>query len=231
VKILRHSGTGVAGIFFPIGKPPEGTCQYASDECIKNCYALKKDYDERVNIPESEKKAILKYFMGNPIITVCSQIIKEMGELQAIVLSWFTSGDCLDEDVNRIYQMMMLLQEAGVVQNGFTRSKQLWQKLADNQNLNYDILRIILTVETLNADGVVPRCGRDAPYAIWAVPDYDAGVVNLYQGRLGYQESYGSCGFSGVRTHKFEGKEVEIATNCLGCFKQKLGCFVDSKIG
>jgi len=223
MKILRTCCSGVAGIFFPIGEPSKGgTCQYSSKACIKRCYALEKDYDETLNIPEEEKQEILRFFTGNTILKVCSEIAKEMEELQAIVLSWFVSGDCLDEHVDRFYKMMMLLQEEGVVQNGFTRNRNLWQKLLDNKKLNYEILRMVLTVETLDT-GVRPYCGRGAPRAIWAVPNYKKGLVNLYHGRLGYTV-YGSCGGNSVK-HNFDGHEVEIASNCLGCFKRKIGCF------
>ena len=224
MKILRTCHAGVAGVFFPIGSPKEGgTCEYATKECTTYCYAKEKDYDETLNIPEEDKREIHQFFIGNPSVTVCVEVLKEMEELQATVLSWFASGDCLDVDVDKIYKMMMLLQEEGVIQNGFTRNKELWQKLADSKNLNYDILRIVLTVEDLDEGGVTPYCGKGAPNAVWAVPDYDEGVVSLYHGRLGYT-SYGGCG-SGNTYHKFKGHEVEIASNCLACFKRKIGCF------
>lgn len=227
MKILRTCHSRVAGIFFPIGKQSEGgTCQYASSECLSNCYAKKKDYDETVNIPESEKKEIYKFFTSYPIVSVCVEILKEMEELQASILSWFASGDCLDVDVDRIYRMMMLLQEEGVIQNGFTRNVKLWQKFVANKQVNYDVFRLVLTVENLDK-GQVPTCGVGAPKTVWAVPDYEKGSVNLFHGRLGYT-TYGSCG-SGSVHHKFEGKEVEIATNCLGCFKKKIGCFIEIK--
>jgi len=226
MKILRHSGTGVAGIFFPIGKPPQGTCQYATEKCLKKCYALDKDYDEKVNIPESVKKDILKFFMGNPIITVCNEIMKEMDELQATILSWFTSGDCLDKYVDRIFRIMMLLQEEGVIQNGFTRNNDLYHKILRDKKANYDILRIILTVESLEIQHA-PSCSQNYPKGIWAVPDYDKGIARLYHGRLGYK-TYAGCGFHSV-IHEFEGQAIEIATNCFGCFKKKIGCFLEIK--
>ena len=231
MRILRICRSGVAGIFFPIGLPKDGgTCQYSSEKCRKYCYAKEKDYDETLNIPEGDKQVILGYFVGNPIITVCSEIIKEMEQLQATILSWFVSGDCPDEHVERLYKIIMLLQEAGVVQNGFTRNKDLWKKLADSKNLNYDILRMVLTVESLNKGGTKAYCGHGAPNTVWATPNYKTGVVDLYHGVLGYEyTSYGSCS-SNSYTHqeKFKGDSIEIASNCLGCFKRKIGCFFTS---
>ena len=225
MKVLRIVCRGVAGIFFPIGTPEDGgTCQYANKVCLKKCYALDKDYDEGVNIPESEKKDILQFFIGNPIIAVCNEIMKEMDELQATILSWFTSGDCLDDHIDRIYKMMTLLHEEGIIQNGFTRNTKLYEKILRDKKVYDNIFRIILTLESKNI-GNAPSCSRNYPAGIWAIPDYGAGITKLYYGKLGYT-SYGGCGFNDV-THQFNGKEVKIATNCLGCFKKKIGCFIE----
>ena len=79
MKILRLCHSGIAGVFFPIGKIDKGgTCQYSTTECLRECYAMKKEYDETVNIPEREKHKFLDFFIGNPIISVCNEIIKEM---------------------------------------------------------------------------------------------------------------------------------------------------------
>ena len=226
MKILRPSNNYVAGIFFPIGSPEEGgTCQHASKECVDNCYAKKKDYDERVNIPEFKKRGILNFFINKPTTSICTEIIKEMEELQAIILSWFASGDCLDEHVNKLFEIMILLQEKGIIQNGFTRNNNLYGKILRSEEVNYDVLRIVFTIES---EDIIyrPVCGiGNYPRGIYGVPDYKRGVVALYYATPGYK-SYGGCGFGDI-THKFDGKEIEIATNCLGCFKKKIGCFIN----
>jgi len=216
VKILRPC-LGTAGIFFPIGEPKKGgTCEYASGKCLKKCYALDKDYDEIINIPEKDKKKIYNFFVEKSTFAVCSEIIKEMGELQMKILGWFASGDCLDKDIDKFYQIMILLDEEDIVQNGFTRNWKLYQRIVEDGVIGH----IVLTLESLSHKD--NPLGNHPP-GLWAVPDYEKGLVKLYHGRLG-NKSYGSCGNSDVVT-KFDGREVKITANCTGCYYKKLGCF------
>lgn len=220
MKILRPSN-GAAGIFFPIGKPEKGgTCEYASDKCLKKCYALDKDYDEMINIPEEDKKEIYDFFIEKSTFAICSEIIKEMDELQMKILSWFTSGDCLDEDIDKLYQIMITLAGEDVAQNGFTRNWKLYDRITDDGI----IVHIVLTLESLSHED---NPFESRPSGLWAIPDYEKGLVKLYHGRLG-DISYGSCGSSDVIT-KFDGKEVKITANCVGCFYKRLGCFYVEK--
>lgn len=217
MKILRPVFSGVAGIFFPIGSPADGgTCQDASDVCLKKCYALKKDYDETLNISEEDKREIHRVFTSEPIITVCNEVLKEMQELQAQILSWFISGDCLDRHIDRLHKIMVLLNEEGIVQNGFTRNKKLYHTMY----LGEIIRNIVLTVESKKDALTI----MEYPKGLWGIPDYKRGAVKLYYGKMGYQ--YTTCGFNEV-VSEFEGKEITIATNCSGCYKKKIGCFMD----
>lgn len=221
MKILRPS-IGAAGIFFPIGSPQKGgTCQHASDICLKKCYALAdKNYDESVNISEKDKKEIYRFFVKKTTFAVCSEIIKEMDGLQTKILSWFTSGDCLDKDIDKLYGIMVLLHEEDIVQNGFTRNWKLYRRILEGGKIHH----LALTLESLShKDNPL----GDRPLGLWAVPDYKTGIVKLYHGKLG-NKSYGGCGFNDVVT-KFDGKEVKIATNCIGCYHKKIGCFYIGK--
>jgi hypothetical protein len=228
MRILRPCHAKVAGIFFPIGKPSEGgTCQYASSKCVNYCYAVRdKEYDVTLDIPQSEKAEILNFFVDNPTISVCSEIIKELDGLQSPILSWFASGDCLDEHADKLFKIMLLLQEEGVIQNGFTRNKNFYQKILSSSKVNTDILRIIFTIES-KGKMYEQSCSESYPKWIYGVPNYKTGMVKLYHATLGYSRSYGGCGFNRVVTKNFEGKEIEIATNCWGCFSKKIGCFIE----
>ena len=220
IKILRPCHAGVARVFFPIGLLEfGGTCQYPSQECLKECYAMRKDYDETVNISEDDKHEIYRYFINKPTVTLCNKIIEEMEGQQAKILSWFASGDCIDRDIDKLYSVMLLLNELGVVQNGFTRNRDLYERILRDEKIK----SIVLTVEVLESEG--DDAFEGYPTGVWAVPDYKKGLVRLYHGKLGY-ESYGGCGFEGVK-HKFKGKKIEIATNCMGCYKRKIGCFFE----
>jgi len=225
MKILRPTHAYVAGIFFPIGLPTKGgTCQYSSKECLKNCCMLDVNYDECINVTEKEKKDIYKYFIGNPTLNVACEVAVEMGELQAKVLNWFVSGDCLDEDVDAIYEVMLLLHKADIVQTGFTRNAKLYKKVLRSRTFQ----SLVLTVESKSVKDTPVDYYFHENRGLWAIPDYDKKVTQLYHGRLAYT-SYGGCGSSSV-THKFDGKEVEIAPNCYGCYKRKIGCFFDPKV-
>ncbi len=222
MKILR-STYGAAGIFFPVGKPKKGgTCEYASDKCLKKCYAMEKDYDEVLNIPEEDKREIYKFFIEKSTLAVCSEIIKEMDELQAKILTWFASGDCLDKDIDRLYQTMVLLNEESIVQNGFTRNQDFYRKIVDGGVIDH----IVLTLESLSPEH---NPARKYPRGLWAVPDYEKGLVKLYHGELGEEAFYGSCGSGSTRQVDFNGKEVEIVSNCTGCYYKKIGCFYIGK--
>lgn len=220
MRILRPT-YGAAGIFFPIGRPEKGgTCQYASGKCLQKCCALEKDYDEVINIAEIDKKGIYSFFIKRSPLTVCLEIIREMNELQAEILSWFASGDCLDEDIDRIYEIMVGLNGEGIVQNGFTRNWRLYRRIIDGGVIDH----IVLTIESL-----LPKHNPfgDYPRGLWAVPNYKMGSVKLYHGKLG-KKTYATCGPNEVAT-KFEGKEIKIATNCTGCYRKKIGCFYMGK--
>jgi len=173
-----------------------------------------------INIPEEDKREIYNFFIEKSTLAICSKIIKEMDELQMKVLSWFASGDCLDKDIDKFYQIMILLDEEGIVQNGFTRNWRLYQQIIEDEVIGH----IVLTLESLSQ--------RDNPLGdslsgLWAVPDYEKGMVRLYNGKLG-NKSYGGCGSNDVIT-KFDGKEVKITANCTGCYYKRLGCFYVGK--
>ena len=220
MKILRPS-IGAAGIFFPIGKPKDGgTCEYASGECLKECYALDKDYDEMINIPEEDKREIYNFFIEKSTFSICSKIIEEMNGLQMKILSWFASGDCLDKDIDKLYQIMVLLTEEGIAQNGFTRNWKLYRRIINGGI----IVHLVLTLESLSHEN---NPFGDHPLGLWAVPDYEKGMVRLYNGKLG-NKSYAGCGSNDVVT-KFDGKEVKITANCTGCYYKRLGCFYVGK--
>lgn len=220
MKILRPI-IGAAGIFFPIGKLEDGgTCEYSTPKCLKNCYALDKSYDEVVNIHEKIKKDIYAFFVKRSVLVICGQIIQEMEELRAEVLSWFSSGDCLDQDVNRMYQIMELLHGEGIVQNGFTRNQSLYKRIIDGGIIKH----FALTLESLKQSR---RQRYTFPAGLWAIPNYKTGVVKLYRGKLG-KEAYSSCSSHEVAT-QFKGEEVKIACNCTACYHKKLGCFYTGK--
>ncbi len=141
-----------------------------------------------------------------------------MEELQVKILSWFAFGDCLNKDISKISEIMKLLNEQKVIQNGFTRNKKLYSQL-----LFVGVKNVVLTVETVKDLKTVDMGDR---VGLYGVPDYKTGDVELYYGKSeSVFKSGGSCG-SGSYTHTFDGKKIEIASNCFACYKRKLGCFM-----
>ena len=222
MKILRPSNNYVAGIFFPIGRlETGGTCQYASDRCLEECYGLNKHYDVTVDISEDDKQQIYKFIIEKSLLTICTAIITEMEGMQAKILSWFCTGDCPDKDIDKIWEIIRLLEQEGIIQNGFTRNIDFYHAV---HNL---APHIVLTVESKDIDDTPESI--DPENGLWAIPDYGKGEVKLYQGTLAYKKEYGSCGWHTTKIIKADLKEIEIATNCYGCYKQKIGCFINKK--
>jgi len=102
MKLLRPF-TGTGSVFFPIGRPPEGTCEFATDECLRHCYVNDTDgFDEETRITPDDKRRIYHRVINCSPERVRNQIIKDLDGLQTHILSWFGSGDCLMQDLEGI---------------------------------------------------------------------------------------------------------------------------------
>lgn len=208
MKLLRPF-TGTGGILFPVGLPPIGTCEFATKRCIVNCYANVgadleyPDYDEEILIPDNDKILIYQYFMGCPVEWICEKIKEELDGLQTPILHWFGSGDCLTKDIDRITQIINAMDN-NIVQMGFTRNVQLWER-------HKDILA--LTVEN-----VKNIAGRDG---MFSVPNYTNQISKMYF--CGKPTRGGLCGpiICRDRTEK----ALEHYINCRTCRRLQTGCF------
>jgi hypothetical protein len=126
-KILRPF-TGTGGIFFPIGLPPKGTCEFSTKECRKHCYVNNKSlFDIEAHIPQGEKQVIYDFIINEPINTIVNRFLKELDGLQTPILHWFGSGDCMTKDIDKILQIIKAMPK-GIVQMGFTRNIKLWKQ-------------------------------------------------------------------------------------------------------
>ena len=115
MKIVRPF-TGTGAIFFPTGMPPQGTCEYATDKCIKHCYQINPrfpNYDEEIRISDGDKILIYNFVTEQPAWLISDTIVKELDGLQTPILHWFGSGDCLNRDVDKISQI--ITERGGVV--------------------------------------------------------------------------------------------------------------------
>ena len=127
MKILKpFSGTGA--ICFPIGRPPKGTCEFASTKCLKSCCAKgDSEYDEELHITHEEKEEIYSQTMTAPLWWLKEKFIGELDGLQTPILYWFGSGDCKTKDIQRIEDIIKIMP-GSIKQMGFTRNTTLWEK-------------------------------------------------------------------------------------------------------
>ncbi len=119
-------------IFFPVGKLADGgTCNFMTDECYENCPSCGV-------VHEHEIKA-LKYFKDNPIGEIVERIMKELSYFESTFLGWFSWGDCPPSLTEKIVEIVRRLNESGIIQNGFTRNKTLWEKIPCKNNLRFSL--------------------------------------------------------------------------------------------
>lgn len=206
LKLLRPF-TGAGAVFFPIGLPPKGTCQFATPKCIASCYAeYDVEYDEEVRISQKEKWQIYKYFMECPIEWVCDKVKEEIDGLQTPIFHWFGSGDCQTKNTDRILAItnFMSLNHPDIVQMGFTRNIKLWEARKDV---------FALTVE--NDSEIKNRDG------MFSVPDYKKQVSVMTA--ASYRVRGGHCG-PGDCTDP-EVPELSHNINCQMCLRMRTGCF------
>ena len=213
MKIIRPF-TGTGAVFFPVGLPPTGTCEFASPACLKYCYTHENsadgdysDYDDEIRISVDEKKEIYSRFMTTPVVELCDEIERLLDGLQTHLLHWFGSGDCTERDWPHIQAVVDEMRtRSGVVQMGFTRNLKFWEA-------NKDILALTIEDEGEAQD----------PTAIYSVPDYDEQTSKMYSPK--YQVRGGYCGPIICRDVSRKYNVLDHYINCKNCHRRKLGCF------
>lgn len=207
MKLLRPF-TGTAAVFFPVGVPPVGTCEFASAICLKYCYAEDpndRNFDEELRIPESEKWEIYEYFTQMSVDLVKAKILKDLDGLQTPILHWFGSGDCPMRDIDKISSIIKSVGKKAS-QMGFTRNVELWLRHKEVFALTIDSKEDVL-------DG----------YSMYSVPDYKNQTSVMYV--PSYQVRGGYCGPITCRDIYRDKKELEHYINCRTCLRLRTGCF------
>ena len=206
--ISRLSGTGRA-ISFPAGKPPDGTCEFATETCLAKC-------GNRVPNFQAEYKAYDLFCRLN-CRKLVSRLTAEIETSQNKVLSWFTeSGDCPTKLTHKIINVMSILP---IPQNGFTRNKELWKlsQLISN-------VRMVLTEENENIAHSYKEKG------MVCVPNYYEQRVKIFKaGKIWLCGAgtvsnpgtpFSTCGCGSVETDNSESEE-----DCGLCFQLSRGCY------
>lgn len=225
MKILRQI-SGAAGIFFPIGVPPKGTCNFATETCLVKCIALKdKGDDNKIRVSQQVKKSIHNFFVTKSTMEVCFKIVEEMGKMQTNVLHWFMSGDCMPEDEKKMIDIIETLwKNTEIVQIGFTRNERFWNEIRYRSN-------IVFTCEYKNSLNT-KEIFKDNYGRIFAIPNYENATTNLYivDKSKGATRACG-CGTT-VTDYDYYGVTLKDSrpTNCAQCLKLKRGCFYKQRI-
>ena len=205
-KILRPF-TGTGSVFFPIGKPPGGTCEFATKSCLKSCYAALPewpDFDEEIRVSEDDKREIYTIFMTAPIWWLVSEMMRELDGLQTGILHWFASGDCQTKDINRVIEIINVMEQYAICQMGFTRNVNLWMEKPSI---------FALTVESV--DAINEREG------MFSVSDYVHGTSKMYFNNMPTRG--GLCGPE-LCSDRMEAALTHFI-NCQICKRLGTGCF------
>ena len=118
MKILRPF-TATGGVFFPVGRPPKGTCEFSTKNCEKHCYTKNySHFDFETNISEEEKWKIYKIFMQKSVRIIVREIENNLDGLQTPILHWFGTGDCMIKDMEKISDIINAIP-GYIVQMGF----------------------------------------------------------------------------------------------------------------
>ena len=217
--------SGVAGIYFPVGKLKDGgTCEFADETCSLKCGAI-TDVPDCDKIPYEQKRDAFEYIINTNRIIVAEQIEEQMKKIyrekySAVgkILYWFASGDCPSEFTKHITDLIKYLDKECIEQCGFTRNKELWKNIDDEVYR----CKIVLTVEDkedIESIGIEKR--------LYAIPDYSTGRISLYSCKNGKLQYSNDCS----RNYSYHDKiayKVPVKkrkADCRICLNKKEGCF------
>jgi len=206
MKLLRPF-TGTGAIFFPVGRPPVGTCQFATDKCLATCYVNDpSDFDQETRVPTCVKQAVYRAVIDWHTWDLVRVFKRELDGLQTPILSWFGSGDCLEKDGDKISRIVEALKKAGVVQMSFTRNRDLWE-------CHKDVFALTIEYEDEATD----------PTAMYSIPNYEKETSVMYC--PSYEVRGGYCGPIVCQDKDRTRPELTHYINCRICHRLKMGCF------
>ncbi len=207
IKLLRPF-TGTGCVFFPIGLPPKGTCEFATKKCLTECYAVQEKfphYDIELAVPEEEKCIIYDYVIKCSTKWIVEKMVRELDGLQTSILHWFGSGDCLTKDISKISEIIKAFS-SNITQMGFTRNFELWSRHRDI---------FALTIE--NKRNLPETNGGE----IFSIPDYRKETTNMYCPVRDLEVT--ACGPLCCKDKRDKSREHYI--NCCACKSLRMGCF------
>jgi hypothetical protein len=229
MKIL-YPFAHVMGIFFPVGNLEDGgTCEFSTDICREKCCAVSH---KKIGPDKKFKKDSLKFFKDNDADTIASQIHKELNESSSVILkpkflvSWFASGDCPSYLTDKVHQVILNIHDKGIIQNGMTRNRDLWNKIKDLQSG-----RFLLTKERTSSSLTI-KDFKDEREGLYSIPNYDSGTIDIVRYVNHTVQINRGCGGGYYTDHiiekqgiKFNEKYLDL--NCRNCFEKHIGCFTN----
>ncbi len=210
---LLYPFANVMGLMFPLGRLEDGgTCEFATPKCYDECYAC--NLDTEIGIEFRVRRNIFNYFLDNPPEDVAIKMIEELKRKRYKILTWFASGDCPAFLTEKFFAVVKDLDDAGIIQTGFTRNKELWGKCHGLSKNN----KVLLSVEDPNS---VSEPG------LYSIPHYEIGAVDILRITLTKRYISSGCGGGYYENHiKVTGKDdSHLRLDCKACYKNKTGCF------
>jgi len=228
IKLLYQFGCSL-GIYFPVGTIEEGgSCEFSSVKCRKECIAFKNIGKNTKIIPYKDKKEVYDFFCRESVSTIVRKLLSELEENSDNILSWFASGDCPSFLTKKISQVMMRLLKLDVIQCGFTRNIELYNRLYRKKEILYggdtfsfiSDLRVVLTVE--NKENIKEiGTGVENEKILIAIPNYKNGKSEIFIHQFDFDPQY--CCYSNNESTTLVSEENY---NCKECYEKKIGCFV-----
>jgi len=163
------------------------------------------DFDEETRVSWSETWDIHAAVTTASVCEVRDRFLEDLDGLQTNILSWFGSGDCPTGDVDRISTLINLMPKR-IVQMGFTRNRELWERHKDV---------FALTVEALEE--------ITDPDALYSVPDYEAETSVMYIPN--HEIRGGFCGPILCQDRDRTREDLSHYINCRTCYRLGTGCF------
>lgn len=206
----------VMGLFFPIGKLENGgTCEFATSKCLKKCCAHAPGSGKKIGF--DEKRKIYTYFLDNSSNKIATKILYELQENNCKIFTWFASGDCPSFLVDKYFNVILELDKKGIVQTGFTRNRELWERCSLFQNS-----KILLTME--NIDDIIKYSEKEGLYSI---PNYKIGAIDIYKVTFGKKYKRTGCGGGYYQNHIKDKEKVKshLKLDCKNCYENGIGCF------
>ncbi len=192
-------------VYFPPGKLKDGgSCEFMTPKCEKSCGLMANSYEKRVFFA----------FRNHTVKLLSSEILKQLNDEGHNQFHWFAAGDCPKILTDKILQVINILADKGIIQNGFTRNIKLWKACLKIKNT-----RIALTVESRR------NAKQMSAHGLVSLPDYKSEYTYIYiQG-----SKVTMCGGGITCGSGFVEDDEVYPEDCTLCCEDSRGCFTGFK--